>query len=345
MTAAVMGGGLARSASMQTALRGLQSAIATAGGVLIRGEAGTGRQEFARAVHLAVDGGAPDSVECLIEDAMRGRSSERPFIIVDCSAGAGLERDLFGITGTAVGQQFDALDRISDKSCLHAARDGTIVFRHLTELPARLQTRLARILRDGEALVETESGDTVVRPITTRPVATIELTADEDRLLPDLRRRLGRTTIDVPVLRNRREDIPALVRFFLAQECAAHDLAPKKASRQAIALLAALPWRGNLLELRELLRVLALRTPTRLIRVSDVLAHVRLDGGPASFVSAGSLRQARERFEREYVASVLDQYHGRMADAARALGIQRTNLYRKVRQLAVGRRRGSTPGG
>jgi two-component system nitrogen regulation response regulator NtrX len=133
--------------------------------------------------------------------------------------------------------------------------------------------------------------------------------------------------------------MPALVRYMLTDICAGLALTPRTASTQATALLAALPWRGNLRELRDLLRALALRAPGRLIRLSDVLANVRLDGAPAPFVPAGSLKQARERFEREYVASVLEQHEGRMADAAKALGIQRTNLYRKVRQLAVDRRR------
>ena len=74
-----------------------------------------------------------------------------------------------------------------------------------------------------------------------------------------------------------------------------------------------------------------------MIRVADVLTHVRLDGGEVSLSTSGTLKQARERFERDYVAAVLRQHHGRMAQAARVLGMQRTNLYRKVRHLAVTR--------
>jgi two-component system nitrogen regulation response regulator NtrX len=106
-----------------------------------------------------------------------------------------------------------------------------------------------------------------------------------------------------------------------------------------LALLAALPWRGNFTELRGLLRTLVLKSPGRLIRLADVLDNIRLDGGSSSSTAGGTLKEARDRFEREYVAAVLEQHHGRMAEAARALGIQRTNLYRKVRQLAVARKR------
>jgi transcriptional regulator of acetoin/glycerol metabolism len=106
-----------------------------------------------------------------------------------------------------------------------------------------------------------------------------------------------------------------------------------------MALLASLQWRGNLREMRGLLRALVLKVPGRLIRVRDVLAHIRLDASTVTFMGGATLREARERFEREYVAAVLEQHHGRMAEAARALGIQRTNLYRKVRRLAVRRAR------
>ena len=104
-------------------------------------------------------------------------------------------------------------------------------------------------------------------------------------------------------------------------------------------MLAALPWRGNIKELRELLRTLVVSVPGSRIRLADVLANIRLDGGGSQFAHSGSLKEARSRFEREYVASVLERHHGRMAEAAKALGIQRPNLYRKVRQLSVQRRR------
>ena len=73
------------------------------------------------------------------------------------------------------------------------------------------------------------------------------------------------------------------------------------------------------------------------IGLEDVLAHVRLDGGSVVFSNGGTLRQARARFERDYIAAVLEQHHGRISEAAKALGIQRTNLYRKMRSLRVTR--------
>jgi two-component system, NtrC family, nitrogen regulation response regulator NtrX len=151
-------------------------------------------------------------------------------------------------------------------------------------------------------------------------------------------------TIHMPPLRRRREDIPALVRYLLADICEELDLPGKTVSTQATELLAALPWRRNVLELQDLLRTLAVQTPGRLIRLADILARVELEGGSAqpTFEYTGTLKQARARFERDYVAAVLEQHHGRMGEAAKALGIQRTNLYRKVRQLSVKRRAAGT---
>ena len=71
------------------------------------------------------------------------------------------------------------------------------------------------------------------------------------------------------------------------------------------------------------------------IGIEDVLAHVRLDSGSVVFSNGGTLREARARFESEYIAHVLEQHHGRISEAARALGSQRTNLYRKMRSLRV----------
>jgi len=78
---------------------------------------------------------------------------------------------------------------------------------------------------------------------------------------------------------------------------------------------------------------------TSRISLEDILLHVRLDGGPATVANGGTLKQARARFERDYIASVVEQHRGRIGEAAKALGIQRTNLYRKMRALRVGRGR------
>ena len=162
----------------------------------------------------------------------------------------------------------------------------------------------------------------------------------EGRVRDDLFRRLSVIRIDMPPLRSRREDIPALANYFVREICAVLRVPPKTLSRPALSLIAALPWRGNAVELRALLEsVVAGLAGGRGIGLEDVLAHVRLDGGAVVFGKGGTLRQARARFEREYIAAVLEQHRGRISEAAKALGIQRTNLYQKMRSLKVARDR------
>ncbi|MGE0446186.1 MAG: sigma-54-dependent transcriptional regulator [Vicinamibacterales bacterium] len=322
-TAAAVAPGVARSAAMQGVLSRLGLAIQEPGGVLLCGEPGSGRETFARAIHAG---------------RTAGEKAERPFVVVDCRSAGDLEKRLFGCEAfEGVGP--NGLDRVAAGSMLHQAGGGTLLFRHITQMPGPLQDRLVRVLRDREAWLE--NGNVTSRwAAEIRPIATATDADLGGSVHPELRRRLAQTVIAVPPLRERREDIPSLVRSLIADICRGAELPRKRITRQAVALLKALPWRGNIRELRSLLRTVTLAAKDEVIRLSDVLAQVQLDGSANTFVYGGSLREARERFERDYVAFVLEQHHGRMAEAAKTLGIQRTNLYRKVRQLAV--RRGRT---
>jgi DNA-binding NtrC family response regulator len=287
-------------------------------GVVIVGEEGTGRQMVARAIHAAQ---APDE----------------PFHAVDCAVhdASDLDVELFGrAAGEARG-----LERVTRRSELFQAHGGTMYFQNIIDTPARVQGRLARVLRDREAVL-TETGETV--PLDVRPMASmdpgIDRSVQEGRVRDDLFRRLSVIRIEMPPLRSRREDIPALANYFVREICADRSMGAKTLSRAAMSLIAALPWRGNAIELRLLLEAaIAGLSDGRGIGVEDILAHMRLDGGSVVFANGGTLRQARSRFEREYITAILEQHHGRISDAAKALGIQRTNLYRKMRSLRVNR--------
>ena len=211
---------------------------------------------------------------------------------------------------------------------------------NVTDLSARAQARLVRALRDREVFSEEARAPLA---LSLRIVASAELAItsalEEGRLRPDLYERLSLIRIDVPALRQRREDIPALATHFLKELCQANSRPMKTLTRPALTLLSALPWRGNVPELKALLERLVVLVPQGLIRLEDVLAHTQLEGTPAPMRLDATLKQARERFEMDYIAAVLQHHHGRIADAARVLGIQRTNLYRKMRQLNLVRPR------
>jgi two-component system, NtrC family, nitrogen regulation response regulator NtrX len=293
-------------------------------GVLIRGEAGTGRQLVARSIHAGQ------------------AASNGAFIAVDFAAceTERLDTGLFGSSGrTQSGDTARGLERVTRDSLLYKANGGTIYLQNVADAPTRVQLRLGQVLRDREAIL-VETRQTIALDV--RPMAaaepTIEETVREGRVRPDLFRRISAIQIDVPPLRNRRDDIPALANSFVRAVCARRGVPPKTLSRPALSLIAALPWRGNALELHALIEsVVENLGGGRGISLEDVLMHVRLDGGSAVFANGGTLRQARSRFEREYISSVLEQHQGRITDAAKALGIQRTNLYRKMRALKVTR--------
>lgn len=296
-------------------------------GVIIRGEDGTGRQVAARAIHQAEArpgkrNGAFVCVNCAPDDAER------------------LESALFGDPAPPHGDLASrGLEGVSRHSLLYEARDGTLYLQQVADAGARVQARLARVLRDREAVL-VETGETIGLDI--RPMAGVdpgfEGAVREGRVREDLERRLAVILIDMPPLRNRCEDIPALANYLLRDVCAARGLSPSTLLRPALTLISALPWRDNASELQLLLEnVVAGLADGRSIGLEDVLAHVRLGGDSAVLETGRTLRQARARFERDYVAAVLKQHRGRVGETAKALGIQRTNLYRKMRTLRVRR--------
>jgi len=146
---------------------------------------------------------------------------------------------------------------------------------------------------------------------------------------------LSAIRIEMPPLRSRCEDIPALANYFLRGICATRKVAPRTLSRSALLLMAALPWRGNAPELRDVLENVVSASDDASISLESVLERVKIDGGSVAFARRGTLRQAHAQFEREYISTTLEQHRGSVSGAARALGIERTNLYRKLRQLRV----------
>jgi DNA-binding NtrC family response regulator len=312
--------------ALSPAMRELRSHIAAAAlsraGVLICGDGGTGREMVARALHAAARSLRPGA-----------------FVTVDCAA---VDPDelgtyLFGVAARAE-EHLPArgLERVSRTGRLHDAVGGSVYLRNILEAPTRVQRRLARLLRDREAVLA-ETGE--IMPFDVRCMVAadhhIEAAVRDGSVQEELYRRISVARLDLPALRHRREDIPALANYFLRRACAVQKVPQKVFSRSALALLSALPWTGNAAELSTLMHTIVAGLTTRGIGVEDVLAHVRLDSGSVMVARGGTLRQARAQFEQQYIASILQQHRGRITQAAKALGIQRTNLYRKIRTLRV----------
>jgi DNA-binding NtrC family response regulator len=226
------------------------------------------------------------------------------------------------------------LDSISSDSLIAQARGGTLFLRDVTELPSGVQARLSRIVRDGEVRLDGRAIVTNLR-LVAGALPSIDADVNGHRFRSDLYRRLAATRIDLPALRDRPGDVPALVERVLQDIWVANGSAPRTLTQAAVALLASLTWPGNLAELRGAIERVVAQTRAGVMHVEHVLPALQLERAVTPFVPAGSLREARKRFERDYIAAVLQHHEWRMADAAQTLGIQRPNLYRKARQLGI----------
>jgi two-component system nitrogen regulation response regulator NtrX len=313
-----------QSSSMRSVLASIAKAALTRGGVMIRGENGSGREMAARSLHNL-------------------QAAPGAFVTLDCAefGAQELERVLFGTASVPTKDPGRLLERLHRRGALYRAHGGTLYLHNVAEAPTRVQARLAKALRDGEVDLVDKDARVETAPLDVQPVAAVDFAVDETiqegRIRHDLFRRLSATRIDVPPLRQRREDIAPLANFFVRQTCAALGVPPKTFSRPALSLIAALPWRGNATELRTMLEgVVRGLTVGRGIGLDDVLTHVSMDGGVTIAAGGGgTLKEARAQFERDYIAAALDRHRGRVGDAAKALGLQRTNLYRKIRALNV----------
>jgi DNA-binding NtrC family response regulator len=242
--------------------------------------------------------------------AVHGQSPrrDRPFVKIDC------------------GSERDGLSELLDGSL---APGSTVYFDHMNELSGAAQRQLTGLMRDREGVAGADLRFVAgVAPRVDDATARGELRADLVETLSVVR-------VELPALRQRTEDIPLLATHFLKEACRRNNVPPKTFSRSALTLLAALPWPGNTAELRALAERLAVLITRGVVLLEDVLANVRLEGAEALGGPSGTLREARERFERDYVAAVLQHHRGRMGDAAKELGIERTNLYRKIKQLNI----------
>lgn len=312
---ALLAGPAVRSEAMRTIMAIVGRSSSMRAGLVIRGEQGSGRQFLARAIHAAQHG------------------EEKPFVVLDCSSHSAeaLDRLLFASPAGTNGREY-----VGGGGLLREAAGGTLYLRNVTELPPRLQGRLARVLRDGEAWL---AGNGHRVGLDVRPIAGVEpgfdRAADEGHVREDLARVLSIIGIDMPPLRQRREDIPAIARDLLRNICSLKQLPPRLLSRPALALLAALPWHGNITELRALLEnIVNSADSVRTIDLDDVVSRLHLNGS-APVPRGATLKAARAQFEREYIAAVLEDTHGRVSTAAEVLGLRRTNLYRKIRSLRI----------
>jgi Nif-specific regulatory protein len=310
------------SAAMREVFRLIESASTATIAVLLEGETGTGKELVARAIHNA------------------GPRADGPFVPVNCAAipETLLERELFGHRrGAFTGATQD------QRGFFEAADGGTIFLDEIGEMPVAMQAKLLRVLQDGEFV---PLGDTRASRIDVRVVSATNrtLAADVERgaFRRDLYYRLSAFPIVLPPLRARRDDVPRLVQHFLRLACAQSGRAVPAIEPAALELLERYDWPGNVRELQnEIERAVALTPDGTVIGREQlsrrVLGGVSAAAEPAAAPEPGAdeppatLRDARARFEAAYIARVLASEHGNVSHAARALGLSRAMLQRKMR--------------
>ena len=304
-----------RSAAIARVQELVRRAAQADGGALLIAEPGTAVDSVARELHL------------------RSKRAASAYVSFSCGAQdpANIERLLFG--APAPGAATD-LEPVSSDSPIAAARGGTLFLQDICELPAAAQARLARVTRDGEVRIDGVRVATGFRLIASAS-SGIEADVHAHRFRADLYRRVSAVRIDLPPLRERGDDLPILAERLLDDVCVAEGRPPRTFTQAALALVGALTWPGNLIELRTAIERIVADSRDDVIQIEHLLPVLDLHRAPPPMTPVGNLREARLRFERDYIASVLQHHRWSMADAAQTLGIQRPNLYRKARQLGI----------
>jgi two-component system nitrogen regulation response regulator NtrX len=300
-----------RSSAITKLLGEIQLAGPSPARVLIQGEHGTGKELVARALHAC------------------GPRRAMPFVAVNCSAIPEelIESELFGHERGA----FTGATQ-SRRGCFEEAHGGTLFLDEVGDLSPRAQTKLLRVLQEGE--LSRVGGTRTIRVDVRVVAATNRDLAERVRagaFREDLFFRLAVIPIAVPALHQRVEDIPLLVEHFAAALARETGGRPRRFSPEALALLSRYPFPGNVRELRNLVERLTIMAPGAEIGREQVRAVLPL--AEAATTAPTRLSDAVKAFERRQIEAALQAAHGNMTEAASRLGLERSHLYKKLKQL------------
>ncbi|MBS1810513.1 MAG: sigma-54-dependent Fis family transcriptional regulator [Acidobacteria bacterium] len=300
---------IGRSDALTGIFRLIEKIAATSSSVLIQGESGTGKEVIARAIHY------------------NSPRADKPFIAINCGALPEnlLESELFGyVKGAFTGANANKI------GLLRAANGGTLFLDEVGEMPAALQVKLLRALQEREVTplgaTKPESFDARVIAATNR---SLEEEVNQGRFREDLFYRLSVIGFTLPPLRDRREDIPLLARYFVRKFCQEQGVPEKKVSDEAMQRLINYGWRGNVRELQN-----AMERAVTLSEDQIEIIHLPPKVNDANIGTRDLTGQTvtLEELERRYILDILAREEDDKIRTADLLGIDLSTLYRKLKR-------------
>jgi two-component system, NtrC family, nitrogen regulation response regulator NtrX len=284
--------------------------------VLLIGESGTGKELLAAHVHNS------------------SPFASGPFVKVNCAAIPTelIETELFGhekgsFTGATA----------TRRGKFELADGGTIFLDEVGDLHGASQAKLLRVLQEGE--FHRVGGEAIIR-VSVRVISATnrDLTAMvlQEKFREDLYYRLSVVPIRVPALRERPHDIRLLAEYFLEDFCARNNFKPRKLDEAVFPLLETYGWPGNARELRNVIERMAILTQGERLTRESIPVEIRVQRDPAP---KSTIQEARESAEREHILRALEESNWNVSGAARALGMERTNLHKRIRALGLTRTR------
>jgi two-component system response regulator HydG len=313
-------GVIGNSPAMHSVVNRLRQIAPTAATVLITGESGTGKELVAKAIHN------------------NSPRRYKPFVPLNCAALSEniLESELFGHIKGA----FTGADR-ERKGWFEHANGGTLFLDEVGDIPLSTQVKLLRALESGE----------IVRVGTNEPLTVnVRLISATNRDLndaiaastfrQDLYHRLKVVSVKLPALRERREDIPLLLDYFLKDFNTSHGKSVKTIAPAVRKLLTTYSWPGNVRELRNVIESLVVIDSDNILDVDDLTEDLQAvdpaQGNPATGSANHLIGQPLEEIEKFYIAQTLKLTNGNREEASRLLGIGERTLYRKIKEYAIG---------
>ncbi|MBI4549022.1 MAG: sigma-54-dependent Fis family transcriptional regulator [Ignavibacteriae bacterium] len=287
--------------------------------VLISGESGTGKELVAKAIHRA------------------SKRADMPFVEVNCAAIPGelIESELFGHEkGSFTGATTQRIGKFEQ------ADSGTIFLDEVGDMSLQAQAKVLRVLEEGK--IERVGGNKIIE-VNVRVIAATNKNLPEEikkgNFREDLYHRLNVIPIHIPPLRERREDIPILIKAFIEDTCLRNGIAVKTISERAVHILMGMEWSGNVRELRNIVERLVIMTPGNTIESTDLqtLSLTHRDELESILHSSKGFQEFKDRAEAAFIKHQLELHNWNVSKTAEALEMERSHLYTKIKKYGLER--------